>query len=120
MCDHLDLMKGPCTPTCCTLLGASFCFLLAGSELKPPMIGSTIFIAECAMVLVHCEVIVAVVEVCSSEVDANVGHLFSNVVNQEQGNTIVKDKGPSSSEALFPFRFNDHRTKVMKDMTSSS
>jgi hypothetical protein len=25
------------------------------------------------------------------EVGANVGHLFSNVVNQEQGNTIVKD-----------------------------
>jgi hypothetical protein len=27
----------------------------------------------------------------SPEVDANVGHLFSNVVNQEQGNTNVKD-----------------------------
>jgi hypothetical protein len=27
----------------------------------------------------------------SPEVSANVGHLFSNVVNQEQGNTIVKD-----------------------------
>jgi hypothetical protein len=27
----------------------------------------------------------------SPEVGANVGHLFSNVVNQEQGNTIVKD-----------------------------
>jgi hypothetical protein len=27
----------------------------------------------------------------SSEVGANVGHLFSNVVYQEQGNTIVKD-----------------------------
>jgi hypothetical protein len=25
------------------------------------------------------------------EVGANVGHFFSNVVNQEQGNTIVKD-----------------------------
>jgi hypothetical protein len=25
------------------------------------------------------------------EVGTNVGHLFSNVVNQEQGNTIVKD-----------------------------
>jgi hypothetical protein len=30
-----------------------------------------------------------VVEVSSSEVDANVGHLFSNAINQEQGNTIV-------------------------------
>jgi hypothetical protein len=27
----------------------------------------------------------------SSEVGANVGHLFSNVVIKEQGNTIVKD-----------------------------
>jgi hypothetical protein len=27
----------------------------------------------------------------SPEVGANVGYLFSNVVNQEQGNTIVKD-----------------------------
>jgi hypothetical protein len=27
----------------------------------------------------------------SPEVGANVGQLFSNVVNQEQGNTIVKD-----------------------------
>jgi hypothetical protein len=30
-----------------------------------------------------------VVEVSSPEVGANVGHLFSNVVDQEQGNTIV-------------------------------
>jgi hypothetical protein len=29
--------------------------------------------------------------VSSPKVGANVGHLFSNVVNQEQGNTIVKD-----------------------------
>jgi hypothetical protein len=28
-------------------------------------------------------------EVSSSEVGANVGHLFSNDVNQEQGNTII-------------------------------
>jgi hypothetical protein len=40
-------MKGPCTPTCCTLLCASFfCFLLAGSEHEPPIIGSTSFGAE--------------------------------------------------------------------------
>jgi hypothetical protein len=120
MCDHLDLMKGPCTSTCCTLLWDSFCFLLAGSELEPPVIESTSFVAEGAMVFVPCEVIVTVVEVSSPEVGANIGHLFSNDVNQEQGNTIVKDKGPSSSEALFPLGFNDHRTKVMKDMPSSS
>jgi hypothetical protein len=29
-------------------------------------------------------------EMSSPEVGANVGHLFSNVVNQEQANTIVK------------------------------
>jgi hypothetical protein len=49
MWDHLDFMKGPCTPTCCTLLCASFfCFLLAGSEHEPPVIGSTSFGAEVA------------------------------------------------------------------------
>jgi hypothetical protein len=42
-------MKGPCTPTCCTLLCASFfCFLLAGSEDEPPVIGSTSFVSEAA------------------------------------------------------------------------
>jgi hypothetical protein len=30
-----------------------------------------------------------VVEVGTQEVGANVCHLFSNVINQEQGNTIV-------------------------------
>jgi hypothetical protein len=87
----LDLMKGPCTPTCCTLLCASFfCFLLTGSELEPPMIGSTSFVVEGATAWLPCEAIVAIVEVSSPEVGVNVGHLFSNAVNQEQGNTIVK------------------------------
>jgi hypothetical protein len=27
----------------------------------------------------------------SPKVDADVGHLFSNAVNQEQGNTVIKD-----------------------------
>jgi hypothetical protein len=52
-------------------------------------------------------------------VGANVGHLFSNVVDQEQGNTIVKDQGPSSSEALSPLGYNDLQTKIMKDVPSS-
>jgi hypothetical protein len=83
-------MKGPCTPTCCTLLCAPFfCFLLAGSELEPPVIGSTSFIAEGATAWLTCEVIVAIMEVSSPEVGADIGYLFSNVVNQEQGNTIV-------------------------------
>jgi hypothetical protein len=48
-----------------------------------------------------------------------VGHLFSNTVNQEQGNTIVKGQGPSSFEALSTLGYNDLQTKVMKDMPSS-
>jgi hypothetical protein len=56
---------------------------------------------------------------CSPTVGANVGHLFSNVVDQEQGNTIFKDQGPSSSEALSPLGYNDLQIKVMKDMPSS-
>jgi hypothetical protein len=60
------------------------------------------------------------VEVSSPEVSANVGHLFPNAVNQEQGNTIVKDEGPSSSEALLPLGINEHRMKVMKGVPSSS
>jgi hypothetical protein len=38
----------------------------------------------------------------SPEVGTNVGHLFSNVVNQEQGNTIVNYLGPSCSEHYLP------------------
>jgi hypothetical protein len=80
--DHLDLMKGPCTPTCCTLLCASFfCFLLAASELEPPMIGSTNFVAKGATTWLSCEAIVAIVEVSSPEVGANVVHLFSDAMN---------------------------------------
>jgi hypothetical protein len=32
-----------------------------------------------------------IVEVSTPEVGANVGHLFSNAIDQEQGNTIVND-----------------------------
>jgi hypothetical protein len=49
----------------------------------------------------------------------SVGHLFSIVVNQEQGNTFVKRQRPSSLEVLFPFRYNESRTKVMKNRSSS-
>jgi hypothetical protein len=55
----------------------------------------------------------------SPEVGANVGHLFSNAMNQEQGNTIVNYCGPSSSEALSPRGYNVHQTKVKKDIPSS-
>jgi hypothetical protein len=85
-------MKGPFTPTCCTLLyGPFFCFLLAGLEHEPPVIGSTSFVAEDATAWLLCEAIVTVVEVSSPEVGANVGHLFSNAMNQEQGNMIVSN-----------------------------
>jgi hypothetical protein len=61
-----------------------------------------------------------VVEVSSLEVGANVGHLFSNVVNQEQGNTIVDYYKPSSSEVLSPHGYNTHQTEVRKDISLSS
>jgi hypothetical protein len=83
-------MKGPCTPTCYTLLCAFFFyFLLAGSELEPPVIGSTSFVTEGAAAWLLYEAIVTTVEVSSPEVGANVGHLFSDAMNQEQGNTSV-------------------------------
>jgi hypothetical protein len=74
MWDHFDLMKGPCTPTCCTLFCASFfCFLLASSEPVPPVIGSTNFIAEDTLAWLLNEAISSKVEVSSLEVGANVG-----------------------------------------------
>jgi hypothetical protein len=82
MWDHFDLMKGPCTLTCCTLLCASFfCFLLAGSELEPPVIGSTSFIAEGVATWLLNEAISSRLEVSSPEVGANVGDLSSNAMN---------------------------------------
>jgi hypothetical protein len=112
-------MKGPCTPTWCTLLCASFFwFLLAGSELELHVIGSTSFVAEGTFAWLPCEAIVAVVEVSSPTVGANVGYLFSNAKDQDQGNTIVNYYGPSSSEALYPHGNNAHQTKVKKDLPS--
>jgi hypothetical protein len=89
MWDHFDLIKGPYTPTCCTLLCASFfCFLLAGSEPEPPIIGSTSFVAEDALawllneaISLLNEAISSRVDVSSPEVGANVGDLFSNAMN---------------------------------------
>jgi hypothetical protein len=52
-------------------------------------------------------------------VGANVGHLFPNVVYQEQGNTFVNYYGPLSSEALSPYGYNVHQIKVKKDVPSS-
>jgi hypothetical protein len=42
----------------------------------------------------------------------SVGDLFSNAMNQEQGNTkMLNIKYPSSAEALSPQGFNELRTK---------
>ena len=48
-----------------------------------------------------------IVEVSSLEVGANVGHSFSVVIDQEQGNTIVNGQRPSSFEALSALEYND-------------
>jgi hypothetical protein len=61
--------------------------LLAGSEHEPPVIGSTSFVAEAASAWMLDEAISSIVEMISPEVAANVGDLFSNAMNQEQGNT---------------------------------
>jgi hypothetical protein len=50
---------------------------------------------------------------------SDVGHLFSNAMNQEQGNIIVNYYGPSSFEALSPHGYNAHQTKVKKYIPSS-
>jgi hypothetical protein len=83
------------------------------------VIGSSSFVAEGATAWLPCEAIVAVVEVSLRAVGTNVGHLFSNVVGQEQGNTNVNYYGPSSSEALSPHGYNAHQTKVKKGIPSS-
>jgi hypothetical protein len=53
------------------------------------MIGSTSFVIEDVIAWLLNEAIVSTLEVSSPEVGANVGHLFSKAMNQEQGNTIV-------------------------------
>jgi hypothetical protein len=77
MWDHFDLMKGPCTLLCASF----FYFLLAGSELEPPVIGSTSFVAEGASSWLLNEAISSKVEVSSPEVGAKVAVLFSNAMN---------------------------------------
>jgi hypothetical protein len=83
------------------------------------MIGSMSFVAEGVTTWSPCEAIVVIVEVSSPEVGTNVVLFFSNAVNQEQGNTIVKYWELSSYEASSPFGYDDLWTKVMKDVPSS-
>jgi hypothetical protein len=47
--------------------------------------GAAIFFGDMTKV----DALPKVVEVSTLEVGANVGHLFSNTINQEQGNTII-------------------------------
>jgi hypothetical protein len=54
--------------------------LLVGSELEPPVSGSTSFVAEEASAWLLNEAISSKVEVSSPEVGANVGDFFSNAM----------------------------------------
>jgi hypothetical protein len=65
--------------------------LLAGFELEPPVIGSTSFVTEGTTTWLLYKAIVTTVEVNSPEVGANVDYLFSNAIDQEQGNIDVND-----------------------------
>jgi hypothetical protein len=117
MCDHLDLMKGPCTPTCCTLLYASFfCFLLAGSEHEPPVIGSTSFGAEATPALNE-----AISSESGSEFTGGGRQCWGLVLKcfelRTRQHKDVKYKCPSSAEALSPQGFNELRTKVISKVS---
>jgi hypothetical protein len=54
------------------------------------MMGGTSFVATDDEAWWLWEVIVVIMEVSSPEVGANVGYLFSIVVNQKQGNKNIK------------------------------
>jgi hypothetical protein len=109
-------MKGPCTPTCCTLLCASFCFLLAGSGHEPPVIGSTSFGAEAT-------------PVSNEAISLESGSEFTGGGRQCWGLVLkcfelrtrqhkdVKYIRPSSAEALSPQGFNELRTKVISKVS---
>jgi hypothetical protein len=75
---------------------------LVGSEHEPPVIGSTIFVAEATSAWVLDKAISSKVEVSSPEVGANVWDLFSNAMNQEQGNTVLKVNILHPSKHYFP------------------
>jgi hypothetical protein len=117
MWDHLDLMKGPCTPTCCTLLYVFFfCFLLAGSELEPPVIGSTSFGAKATPALNE-----AISSESGSEFTGGGRQCWGLVLKcyelRTRQHKDVKYKYPSSAEALSPQGFNELRTKVMSKIS---
>jgi hypothetical protein len=77
--------------------------VFSGARVAP---GATTFFGGMPKVVVRVLVIEAG-RSSSPEVGANVGHLFSIVVNQEQGNTFVICLRPSSFETLFPLGYNE-------------
>jgi hypothetical protein len=112
MWDHFDLMNGPCTPTCCTLLWASFfSFLLAGSEHEPPVIGSTSFVAEAASAWLPNEAISSKVEVSSPELLGAYSKSEDNALSAAFGsrkkkrlNRVFDDIGFVYHDYLYPPR----------------
>jgi hypothetical protein len=66
---------------------------LAGSELEPPVIGTTSFVAEGAIAWLLCEAIVATVEVSSPEVGANVGPCSQMLNIKNKGTQLLMIKG---------------------------
>jgi hypothetical protein len=110
-------MKGPCTPTCCIILCASFFyFLLAGSEHEPPVIGSTNFGAEATPALNE-----AISSESGSEITGGGRQCWGLVLKcfelRTRQHKDVKYKCPSSAEALSPQGFNELRTKVISKVS---
>jgi hypothetical protein len=115
MWDHLDLMKGPCTPTCCTLLCASFfCFLLAGSEDEPPVIGSTSFGSEAAPTWSLNE---AISSRSGSEFTGGGRQCWGLVLKcyelRTKQHRVLNVKCPSSNEGLFLWGLMDLGRRLM-------
>jgi hypothetical protein len=76
--------------------------LLAGSELEPPVIGSTSFVAEGAIAWLLCEAIITTVEVSSPELGANVGPFSRMLHTKNKATQLFQITG------LFIFLFYKH------------
>jgi hypothetical protein len=88
------------------MLYSSLCFLLllllAGSELKPHVIGSTSFVAEGATTWLLCEAIVTTVEVSSLAVGANVGPCSQMLYTKNKAIQLLTIKDLRPSKHYFP------------------
>jgi hypothetical protein len=76
--------------------------LLAGSELEPPVIGSTSFVTEGATTWLLYEAIVTTVEVSSPEVGANVGPCSRMIYTKNKATQLLMIKGLHPSKHYFP------------------